>query len=539
MGKSASWPAATALLLLVGQPFGGGAPAAAQLTVTGNQTFDERDFDVTSFAAGNQFGQAVVTCDFNGDGFDDLAVGSPMADLFGGVANSVGAVHVAYGGPNGLTLVGDQTLTQPFGGPDPPEEGDQFGRALAAGDFDGDQRCDLAVGALFEDVGVAFGAGSVHVFWGSNEGLEDASQVWTQDTPGVQETAETDDRFGQALAAGDFDGDGDDDLAIGAPGENDSAGVVHILFGTLEGLTAAADELLYEGDPQGTSGTAEAGDNFGASLAVGRFDDGFRDDLAVGIPSEDVADLPNVGRVVVFYGENTGFDSRIHEPLTQAAVGLSGEEGDTFGYALAAGDFDGSGNDDLAIGSPGEGVGLPGSEASQAGQVTVIYGGDAGLAGNVAHHFNQDTTGISDQAEAFDRFGEALAAADFDFDGRDDLAIGALFEEFENSGLSNTGAVHAVYGSPRGLGGGAEQFHGQGGWNVGAAEDNDTFGEVLAAGDFDGNGAFSLVVGVPREGVSGEADAGLVAVIGSVRQPFLFADGFESGATVAWDATAP
>jgi hypothetical protein len=538
MRNVTSWPAATALLLLVGQPFGGGSPAAAQLTVTGNQTFDERDFDLTSFAAGNLFGGAVVTCDFDGDGFDDLAIGSPMADLLGGVILAAGAVHVAYGGPNGLTLAGHQTLTQPLDGDDPPEEGDQFGRALAAGDFDGDQRCDLAVGAPFEGVGAASAAGSVHVFWGSDEGLEAASQVWTQDTPGVLDVAEDGDHFGAAMAAGDFDGDGFDDLAIAAPGEDEGSGVVHVLFGTLEGLTAAGDELLYEGDPQGTSGTAEPGDQFGWSLAVGRFDDDFRDDLAVGIPFEDSGGLANVGRIVVFYGEGTGFDSRIHQVLTQLAVGLSGEEGDAFGYALAVGDFDGNGQDDLAIGSPAEGAGLPGSEAPEAGQVTVVYGTPAGLYG-VAHHFNQDTTGISDQVEAYDRFGEALAAADFDFDGYDDLAIGVFSEEFENSGLVDTGAVHALYGSPRGLGPGGEQFHGQGGWNVGTDESNDAFGEVLAAGDFDGNGAASLVVGVPREGVSGEANAGLVAMIGSRRQPFLFADGFESGATGAWDATAP
>jgi hypothetical protein len=84
-----------------------------------------------------------------------------------------------------------------------------------------------------------------------------------------------------------------------------------------------------------------------------------------------------------------------------------------------------------------------------------------------------------------------------------------------------------------------EQFHGQGGWNLGVPEDDDLFGVTLATGDFDGDGVDSLVVGIPYEGLSGETDSGLVGVItGVFRDPSIFENGFESGDASAWDVVA-
>ena len=100
------------------------------------------------------------------------------------------------------------------------EAPDVFGWALATGDFNGDGFADLAVGAPGETIGAASRAGIVHILYGSANGLAaQGNQVFHQDRPGVQETAEGGDTFGWALATGDFNGDGFADLAIGAPGE--------------------------------------------------------------------------------------------------------------------------------------------------------------------------------------------------------------------------------------------------------------------------------------------------------------------------------
>ena len=138
-----------------------------------------------------------LEADFNHDGFTDLAVGTPQE------AGAAGAVNVLYGSADGLSGAGSRYLTQNTAGvASLPQGGDQFGWALAAGDFDRDGVADLAVGVPGEDVGSIFGAGAVQVLYGSAGGLSGSgSQLFTQDTPGVGSSAENNDRFGLTLAA--------------------------------------------------------------------------------------------------------------------------------------------------------------------------------------------------------------------------------------------------------------------------------------------------------------------------------------------------
>jgi hypothetical protein len=109
----------------------------------------------------------------------------------------------------------------------------------------------------------------VHVLYGSPAGLTTTgSQLWSQDSPGVIGAPEGADFFGQALAAGDFNGDTQAELAVGAPGENVSTGVVHVLVGSAAGLTAVGSQLWSQDSP-GVAGAAEQGDRFGDALAAG------------------------------------------------------------------------------------------------------------------------------------------------------------------------------------------------------------------------------------------------------------------------------
>jgi hypothetical protein len=324
--------------------------------------------------------EAALRADFNGDGAADLAIGAP------GENSSSGVVHVLYGSGTGLAAAGSQLWSQNSpgiaGGAEP---GDIFGFALAAGDFNGDTRADLAIGAPGEN---NF-AGVVHVLYGSSPGGLTAagSQLWSQDSPGIAGGAEPEDAFGLALAAGDFNGDTRADLAIGAPGENNFAGVVHVLYGSSPGGLTATGSQLWSQDSPGIAGGAEPDDEFGAALAAGDFNGDGAADLAIGAPGENSF----AGVVHVLYGAATvGLAAAGSQLWSQNSPGIAGgaEPDDDFGLALAAGDFNGDGRADLAIGAPLENAG--------AGVVHVLYGAaTVGLAAAGSQLWSQNSPGIA------------------------------------------------------------------------------------------------------------------------------------------------
>ncbi|MEM9596038.1 MAG: hypothetical protein AAGD06_17335 [Acidobacteriota bacterium] len=495
-----------------------GIPASAQLGIQDLQWLPARSLE-------GRMGAAMAVADFDGDGFEDLAVGLPDADV--GSALDIGVVQVFFGSRDGLLLPA-QNLREssfPLGN---SETGDRFGAALAAADFDQDGFADLAIGIPGEDISGAANAGKVVVLYGQGLQALDTSRVTFFEASDLSGTAEPGDEFGAALAAGRLGGGFFPDLAIGVPGQEvggfDGAGAVVVVRSTgPDGLETAGHRNLTQ-NTTGVFGIASPDDRFGTALAIGDVNQDFLGDLIIGSPGDLVGLEPGSGAVQMIPGGVgavvIGPDQRL---WNQDTAGLLGDAagGDEFGAAVSLGDFNGDGLTDLAIGVPGESQFGP----QESGAVQILFGGVGGLTTEDGQVLLESL--LSPEVATFDRFGSALTTGDFNADGRDDLAVGMPLDNV--LGTVNAGNVPVLYGGPSGLEVAGAQL-----WNglfLLSLEPGDELGFAVAAGRFTGGPADDLAIGVPGREVDGQAQAGGALVL---RSQSLFADDFESGGLSRW-----
>ncbi|MEV2255504.1 FG-GAP repeat protein [Streptomyces sp. NPDC050147] len=413
-----------------------------------------------------------TTSDFNGDGYADLAVGVPD----GTVADQAkaGYVNVVWGGPKGVGGHGSIRVTQATPEvPGTPEAGDRFGASVALTDLNGDGIAELLAGVPGEDVtDRGTDAGMVIAVGGSKNGPGPASTVLTGPSPSAA--------YGTSVVAADLTGGGNKAIVIG--------GTDKVVARVIQGEDSMVTTVVAA--PMG--GRAPV-------LATGDFDSDGTADLAVAYWTAGAPDTRSHVRLWKWDADR----SEMANFWNTDNAGVT---------ALAAGDFDGDGHDDLALGEcreiADENIDDPcgPEELAKGGGVHVHYASaTGGPFGSRAQTLNQDTAGVPGAAEVGDRFGAALAVADVDRDGRDDLIAGAPGEAIGSR--TGAGAAWLLRGGARGLldaGGAATSVA----WNQdtsgvpGVAESGDTFGAAIAAGDHDAGDVPDVAVGSPGENSS-------------------------------------
>ncbi len=407
--------------------------------------------------------------DFNGDGYPDIALGSPYGKV--GSKTGAGFVTVVYGSKTGANTSKYKVFSQDTAGvPGAAESSDHFGFSLTSFDYDRDGYADLLVGSPDEDTTAGANAGSETILWGTPSGLTGTSS----DTLGEPDTAGAGHRFGYSLTAGDFDGDGAMDWVDTSPGD-----AFFWTFTSAPGLRAAhtfapkAKGRPVRGAKRQVK--ADAVTTLDALLPVAADVNGdHRTDLILGWRNSKA-------EAKFQYGFDVWTDITSGGPTNEVLTKVDG---------LAAGDFDGDGFADVAAGAA--------DDSGRAHSHLVVFKGDAGTSMNDSYLINQETSGVPGATALGDRFGNSLSAGDVNHDGKADLAVGLPGRKIGSA--AKGGEAIVLYGSAAGLTGTGAQAMSQDSAGVpGAAEANDAFGTTVRLLDITKDGYADLIVGAPGE----------------------------------------
>jgi hypothetical protein len=401
--------------------------------------------------------------DFNKDGYGDVAFAAPYAKVDG--KGMAGYVAVVYGGAGGLDPARRTVISQNTAGvPGTAEAEDTFGEALAVADLNGDGYTDLAVGAPGEDVGSDGEGGSVTVLWGSASGLKNGTTV-------KDPALSAHDNWGALLTAGDFNGDGKADLAVGTGGAH--AYVVKGRF-TTTGTTGGTQKISL---PE----TAYALD----ALQAGDTNGDMKSDLVLTYRIRTTGDSGSWSKGVAYLGTTTGPETSVPRPLPG-------------GTSIALGDIDGDGYDEIALGNVF--TKEDDHSGSLGGKVVVIRGSQGGPVNGDAPmaELTQDSEGVPGTDEANDGFGASVSIGDVTGDGYGELAVGIPFEDIGTR--EDTGSTVVLGGWVLTGGRGISQDT----YNIpGAPESMDYFGSDVLLSDVnkDGHADFTVTAGFEDEGV--------------------------------------
>ncbi|RLF66855.1 MAG: hypothetical protein DRN57_06260 [Thermoplasmata archaeon] len=366
-------------------------------------------------ATSSIFGRRTLISDFNRDGYNDVVISDPYAGY-----PSTGAAYLFFGDASGWDGMyeSDSDADIEYTSSIEPEQS-AFGSSLAAGDLDHDGYTDLVVGAP-ENYDGFQNPGSVHIFWGGTKGYmaqKNYKRILGQSVEGA----------GDAVAVGDYNGDGVDDLAVSMTSTLASqsqnryhAGAVALFFGPISRTPSgirinSADVRISGAIPNERIGeTLEAGDVNG---------DGY-DDLVIGAPRSDLGSITDQGVVYVLAGRSSWGVS--YDLLYDPVARIFGPwPYDQIGTSLAVGDIDDDGREEVIIGAPsGDGYQRT---TNAGGNVYILKGAsftDLAGGGNLSIRTDVNISIFGDLPG--ERLGSSLAVGDIDGDGTSDLVMGAV-----------------------------------------------------------------------------------------------------------------
>ena len=434
--------------------------------------------------------------DVNGDGIDDVILGAPGEELGTNVA--AGTSYVVFGsdtgfpgfffdlanldGTNGFTIHGAKDYTY-------------SGFSVSAADVNGDDLSDLIIGAVYANSQT--GAG--YVVFGRDTGFPASLDLADLNgTNGfVMNGLGSDDRAGESVSGvGDLNGDGIEDLILGAPYANPDGvfglGTCYVVFGCDTGFPASFDLSSLDGGNGFTIIGLDVGDLLGSSVSgAGDVNGDGTSDLILGAPNANSM----IGKCYVLFGNDAGF------PASFDLATLDGENGfvihgdapeDMAGSSVsAAGDVNGDGISDLILGAP---YADPGG-LSQAGVAYILFGTDAGFPASIdlVDLDGQDGFAFNGR-ELGDRAGHGVSGAgDVNGDGTDDVIIGAPFS-------GSDGESYVVFGTDGGFPAtlGPADLDGENGFTINGVDFGNASGfSVSAAGDVNADGTSDMLIGAP------------------------------------------